>query len=47
MNEIEKTFVTHALEIKDGNHNLAAELLSTSLSTIYRNKEREDNQANS
>jgi len=40
MAEIERTFINNALEIKDGNHNLAAELLSISLSTIYRNKEK-------
>ena len=38
MSEIEKIVITNALEIKDGNHNLAAELLSVSLSTVYRLK---------
>jgi len=41
MHTIEKVFVTRALKIKDGNHNLAAELLSTSMSTVYRNKDRD------
>ena len=40
MAEIEKIFVNNALEIKDGNHNLAAELLSISLSTVYRHKNK-------
>jgi len=40
MTEIERTFINNALEIKDGNHSLAAELLSISLSTIYRNKDK-------
>ncbi len=40
MSEIERTFINNALEAKDGDHNLAAQLLSISLSTIYRNKEK-------
>ena len=44
MHTIEKVFVTRALKIKDGNHNLAAELLSTSMSTVYRNKDRNDDE---
>lgn len=42
MSDIERTFVANAIEIKDGDHNLAAELLSVSLSTIYRNKDRKN-----
>jgi hypothetical protein len=42
MHTIERAFVTRALKIKDGDHNLAAELLSTSMSTVYRNKEKVD-----
>ena len=40
LNDIEKIFIKNALEIKDGNHNLAAELLSISLSTVYRHKNK-------
>lgn len=42
LSEIEKTFITNTLEMNDGNHNLAAELLSISISTIYRNKKRDE-----
>lgn len=38
ISEIEHIFITSALEVKDGNHNQAAELLSISLSTVYRHK---------
>lgn len=41
LSDIERTFITNALEIKDGDHNLAAELLSISISTVYRNKKRD------
>lgn len=36
MGSIEKAFITRALELKGGDHNLAAEMLSISMSTIYR-----------
>jgi len=42
LSDIERTFITNALEIKDGDHNLAAELLSISISTVYRNKKRDN-----
>lgn len=42
MAAIEKSFINRALEIKDGNHNLAAEMLSISMSTIYRKEEKSD-----
>jgi DNA-binding NtrC family response regulator len=40
MSDIEQTFINNALEIKDGNLNLAAELLSISISTVYRYKDK-------
>lgn len=46
MSAIEKAFISRALEIKDGNHNLAAEMLSISMSTIYRKEERSDESMN-
>jgi len=40
MATIEKAFISRALEIKDGDHNLAAEMLSISMSTIYRKEDK-------
>ena len=40
MHDIEKSIIADVLEIKDGNHSLAAEMLSVSLSTVYRNKQK-------
>ena len=40
MSAIEKAFIARALELKGGDHNLAAELLSISMSTIYRKEEK-------
>jgi len=42
MHDIETAIIENVLEIKDGNHSLTAELLSVSLSTVYRNKKKKD-----
>lgn len=40
MGSIEKAFIARALELKGGDHNLAAEMLSISMSTIYRKEDK-------